>query len=89
VDFGVGQADPGFGHILNSVLGSTTFSCQTSNRSGKVITLERFDILNHKRVEKEIIKPKQCQSVVDFKTKNECSDKIRGLLDICYRKNDK
>lgn len=80
MNFGISHDYSSPAGVFNCKSSSTILSGNTADGSGKVIAVQRFDVLDLKAVDKEIIDSKQSNRIVCLKAKCKGLDKVGSLL---------
>ncbi len=57
------------------------FACNSSNRSGQIITLQRLNVLNLEGVDKEIVHSEEGDGVVCIESEGKRFDKVGAFLE--------
>lgn len=71
MDFGVGQDYSRFSGIFDGKFCAAPFSSKSPNRSGLMVALQRFHILDFERFDEKIVESKQGQGIVHFEAIHE------------------
>jgi hypothetical protein len=81
VDLLVRQHHTGPAGVLNGKLGLSILASNTTNRTAKMLSVERLHILNLESLDIQVVQSEKSNRIVDIEAVGESTDKVRALLE--------